>query len=225
MSVRRYYCVSARYLKTISCIIEPSPICVPKADIGVMMSQTRVISSFGRYNQLEAKKNDSVSTHTRKGKAGQVAKDTTYGIVVIAGISCMVFVFYILYKELLSKAGPTQVFGNALEKCRDHQELSVALGSPIEGYGETNSRGRRRHVSHLSYIDSNGRDAMRLKFYIKGSSGRTGTVQVDSVITGRKISHRYIIAYLDTYPKRIIIVDDNRSDIDKTDLPIATTDL
>lgn len=225
MSIRRYYCASAHYYKTISSVIESAPIRTSQVNIGVALSQARVISSFGQYNQLEAKKDDSVSTHTRKEKAGQVAKDTTYGIIVLAGIACMVFVFYILYKELLSKAGPTQVFGDALEKCRNHQDLTVALGSPIEGYGETNSRGRRRHVSHLSYIDSMGRDAMRLKFYVKGSSGRTGTVQVDSVITGRKISYRYIIAYLDTYPKRIIIVDDNRSEIDKSDLPISTTDM
>lgn len=175
--------------------------------------------------QIELKKSDGeVSTHTKTEKAKQAVKDTSYGLIILAGVSCMGFVFYILYKELLSKAGPTQVFGDALEKCRNHQDLYVALGSPIEGYGETNSRGRRRHVSHLAYVDSHGRDAMRMKFYVKGSTGRTGTVQVDSVIVGRKISYRYIIAYLDTYPKRIIIVLDERSELDKDDGDLASAE-
>lgn len=191
----------------------------------VIYLNNRHISNLARCNQIQVKKDGGVSTQTRKEKTKQAAKDTTYGLIVVAGISCMAFVFYILYKELLSKAGPTQVFGDALERCREHQELSVALGLPIEGYGETNSRGRRRHVSHLAYIDSMGRDAMRLKFHVKGSSGRRGTVQVDAVIVGRKISYRYIIAYLETYPRRIIIVVDERSEIDKADSGLSSSDL
>lgn len=169
--------------------------------------------------ELRKREGDEVAPPGKTEKAKQAAKDTSYALVIIGGLTCIGFVFYVLYKELLSKAGPTQIFSDALEKCRYHQELTVALGSPIEGYGEMNSRGRRRHVAHLAYIDSHGRDAMRMKFHIKGSSGRTGTVQVDSVIVRSKISYRYIIAYLDTHPRRIIIILDERSELDKEVVP------
>nr|XP_039270886.1 mitochondrial import inner membrane translocase subunit Tim21-like [Styela clava] len=182
---------------------------------------TRKISMSACVQQIELRKrgDSEIASASKSKKAKQAAKDTSYALVIIVGLTCMGFVFYILYKELLSKAGPTQVFGDALEKCRRNQELVVALGSPIEGFGEMNSRGRRRHVSHLAYIDAQGRDAMRMKFHIKGSSGRTGTVQVDSVIVRRKISYRYIIAYLDTHPRRIIIILDERSELDRESVP------
>lgn len=178
--------------------------------------QWRTICKSHNLQQIQVRKEKvEVSTKTKSEKAKQAVKDTSYGIVILAGVTCIGFVCYILYKELLSKAGPTQVFSDALEKCRENQNLTVALGSPVEGYGEMNSRGRRRHVSHLAYIDSHGRNAMRMKFYVKGSSGRTGTVRVDSVIVGRRISYRYIIAYLDIYPRRTIIVLDERSELDR----------
>lgn len=166
-------------------------------------------------SQIEIRKqNSEVSPSTRKEKTKKAVKDTSYGLVVVVGLACIGTVFYVLYRELLSKSGPTKIFSDALEKCRSDQSIQVALGAPIEGYGETSSRGRRRHVTHLAYIDSQGRDAMRMKFYVKGSTGRTGTVQVDAVIVGRKISYRYLIAYLDLYPPRTIILVDERSMLD-----------
>ncbi|NXG57310.1 TIM21 translocase, partial [Hemiprocne comata] len=145
-------------------------------------------------------------------KVKEAGRDFTYFIVVLVGIGVTGGLFYVIFKELFSSSSPSKIYGDALEKCRSHPEIIAVFGDSIKGYGEATRRGRRQLVSHIEYV-KDGLKHMRLKFYIEGSeSGKRGTVHVEvkeNPERGR-LEVRYIIVDVDTYPRRTIVVEDNR---------------
>lgn len=145
-------------------------------------------------------------------KVKRAGKDFTYMIVVLIGLGITGGLLYVVFQELFSSSSPSKIYGRAFEKCRSHPEVIGAFGEPIKCYGETTRRGRRQQVSHLEYI-KDGLKYMRLKFYIEGSEpGRQGTVHTESKEnpeTG-KYEFRYIFVDVDTYPRRTIVIEDNR---------------
>lgn len=145
-------------------------------------------------------------------KVKEAGRDFTYLIVVLIGLGVTGGLLYVLFQELFSSSSPNKVYGNAFNLVKSHPEVIGAFGEPIKCYGETTRRGRRQHVSHLEYV-KDGLKHMRLKFYIEGSEpGIKGTVHSESKEnpeTG-KYEFRYIFVEVDTYPRRTIIVEDNR---------------
>ncbi|NXD67283.1 TIM21 translocase, partial [Eolophus roseicapillus] len=139
-------------------------------------------------------------------------RDFTYFIVVLVGIGVTGGLFYVIFKELFSSSSPSKIYGDALEKCRSHPEIISVFGESIKGYGEATRRGRRQLVSHIEYV-KDGLKHMRLKFYIEGSeSGKRGTVHVEvkeNPERGR-FDVRYVFVDVDTYPRRTIVIEDNR---------------
>ncbi|KAM8966931.1 mitochondrial import inner membrane translocase subunit Tim21 [Pelodytes ibericus] len=165
--------------------------------------------------------NKRVSLQTRSGgaapqtaaqKVKEAGRDFTYFIVVLVGIGVTGGLFYFVFKELFSSSSPSKIYGYALEKCRSHTEVIGVFGEPIKGYGETTRRGRRQHVSHIEYL-KDGIKCMRLKFYIQGSEPRKqGTVylEVKENPESGKYEFEYIFVEIDTYPRRTIVIEDNR---------------
>ncbi|NXW42105.1 TIM21 translocase, partial [Nyctiprogne leucopyga] len=145
-------------------------------------------------------------------KVKEAGRDFTYFIVVLVGIGVTGGLFYVIFKELFSSSSPSKIYGDALEKCRSHPEIIGVFGEPIKGYGEATRRGRRQLVSHIEYV-KDGLKHMRLKFYIEGSEpGKRGTVHVEvkeNPERGR-FEVRYIFVDVDTYPRRTIVIEDNR---------------
>ncbi|CAK6971233.1 mitochondrial import inner membrane translocase subunit Tim21-like [Scomber scombrus] len=145
-------------------------------------------------------------------KVKDAGRDFTYLIVVLIGLGVTGGLLYVVFQELFSTSSPNKIYGKAFDKVRLHPEVIGAFGEPIKCYGETTRRGRRQQVSHLEYL-KDGLKHMRLKFYIEGSEpGLKGTVHSESkenVETG-KYEFRYIFVDIDTYPRRTIIVEDNR---------------
>ncbi|NWI29887.1 TIM21 translocase, partial [Sula dactylatra] len=145
-------------------------------------------------------------------KVKEAGRDFTYFIVVLVGIGVTGGLFYVIFKELFSSSSPSKIYGDALEKCRSHPEIIGVFGESIKGYGEATRRGRRQLVSHIEYI-KDGLKHMRLKFYIEGSEiGKRGTVHVEvkeNPESGR-FEVRYIFVDVDTYPRRTIVIEDNR---------------
>lgn len=145
-------------------------------------------------------------------KVKDAGRDFTYLIVVLIGLGVTGGLLYVVFQELFSTSSPNKIYGKAFDKVRLHPEVIGAFGEPIKCYGETTRRGRRQQVSHLEYL-KDGLKHMRLKFYIEGSEpGRKGTVHSESKEnpeTG-KYEFRYIFVEMDTYPRRTIIVEDNR---------------
>ncbi|XP_072460206.1 mitochondrial import inner membrane translocase subunit Tim21 isoform X2 [Notamacropus eugenii] len=121
--------------------------------------------------------------------------------------------FYVIFKELFSSSSPNKIFGKALEKCRSHPEVISVFGHSIKGYGESTRRGRRQHVSHIEYV-KDGLKYIRLKFYIEGSvPGKQGTVHLEMKENPESGTYefRYIFVDVDAFPRRTIIIEDNRS--------------
>ncbi|KAM7369976.1 hypothetical protein PAMP_011263 [Pampus punctatissimus] len=145
-------------------------------------------------------------------KVKEAGRDFTYLIVVLIGLGVTGGLLYVVFQELFSTSSPNKIYGKAFDKVRMHPEVIGAFGEPIKCYGETTRRGRRQQVSHLEYL-KDGLKHMRLKFYIEGSEpGLKGTVHSESKEnpeTG-KYEFRYIFVDIDTYPRRTIIVEDNR---------------
>ncbi|XP_062986578.1 mitochondrial import inner membrane translocase subunit Tim21 [Elgaria multicarinata webbii] len=149
---------------------------------------------------------------TAAEKVKEAGRDFTYLIVVVVGIGVTGGLFYVIFKELFSSSSPSKIYGDALEKCRAHPEVIGVFGEPIKGYGEATRRGRRQLVSHIEYV-KDGLKYMRLKFYIEGSEkGKQGTVhlEVKENPESGKYEYRYIFVDIDIYPRRTIIVEDNR---------------
>ncbi|XP_041095996.1 mitochondrial import inner membrane translocase subunit Tim21-like [Polyodon spathula] len=159
-----------------------------------------------------------VNTESEDSSASKIAsvketgKDFTYLIVVLVGIGVTGGLLYVVFKELFSSSSPSKIYGDALRKCRSHPEVIGVFGEPIKGYGETTRRGRRQHVSHVEYV-KDGLKHMQLKFYIEGSEPRIqGTVHSEvkeNPETG-KYEFRFIFVDIDTYPRRTIVIEDNR---------------
>ncbi|XP_065687918.1 mitochondrial import inner membrane translocase subunit Tim21 isoform X1 [Patagioenas fasciata] len=156
------------------------------------------------------RKEETVLSAAQKVK--EAGRDFTYFIVVLVGIGVTGGLLYVIFKELFSSSSPSKIYGDALEKCRSHPEVIGVFGESIKGYGETTRRGRRQFVSHIEYI-KDGLKHMRLKFYIEGTeSGKRGTVHMEvkeNPERGR-FEVRYIFVDVDTYPRRTIVIEDNR---------------
>ncbi|XP_076991363.1 mitochondrial import inner membrane translocase subunit Tim21 [Tamandua tetradactyla] len=152
----------------------------------------------------------AVSTAQKVKEAG---RDFTYLMVVLIGISITGGLFYVIFKELFSSFSPNKIYGKALEKCRSHPEVIGVFGEPIKGYGEMTRRGRRQHVSFIEYV-KDGLKHIRLKFYIEGSEpGKQGTVhlEVKENPESGECEFRYVFVDVESYPRRTIIIEDNRS--------------
>ncbi|XP_030068648.1 mitochondrial import inner membrane translocase subunit Tim21 [Microcaecilia unicolor] len=183
------------------------------------LAVTRPISTQQRSGREAQKKQlpvqkwqETTPSKTTAQKVKEAGKDFTYLIVVLVGIGVTGGLFYVVFKELFSSSSPSKIFGVALEKCRSNPEVVGALGEPIKGYGETTRRGRRQHVSHVEYV-KDGLKCMRLKFYIEGSEPRKqGTVHVEVKENPEsgKYEFCYIFVEIDTYPRRTIIIEDQR---------------
>ncbi|XP_043825608.1 LOW QUALITY PROTEIN: mitochondrial import inner membrane translocase subunit Tim21 [Dromiciops gliroides] len=172
------------------------------------------------YKPLRAEEDSSKQVSVQKSRRGEPAlsisqrvkeagKRFTYLIIVLIGIGGL---FYVIFKELFSSSSPNKIFGKALEKCRSHPEVISVFGDNIKGYGESTRRGRRQHVSHIEYV-KDGQKYMRLKFYIEGSvPGKQGTVHLETKENPESgiYEFRYIFVDVDVFPRRIIIIEDNR---------------
>lgn len=93
-----------------------------------------------------------------------------------------------------------------------------AVGEPIRGYGkETYRRINRRHVDSLKFVQD-GVNFMRLQFRIAGPN-RRGSVHCEvrenpEISWGNKWEFRYLFVDLEGYPKKTIVIEDNRLTMD-----------
>lgn len=200
---------------------EEAPPSVPALSCLIHAQRRRgfTLNSSDRNKTSPEERDKSVSRYqsgSPKASAAQKVKaagrDFTYLIIILIGLGVTGGLLYVVFQELFSSSSPNKVYGKAFNKVRLDPEVIGAFGEPIKCYGETTRRGRRQQVSHMEYLKE-GRKHMQLKFYIEGSEpGLKGTVHSESkenLETG-KYEFRYIFVEVDTYPRRTIIVEDNR---------------
>eukprot|EP00057_Strongylocentrotus_purpuratus_P014508 XP_011668982.1 PREDICTED: mitochondrial import inner membrane translocase subunit Tim21 [Strongylocentrotus purpuratus] len=139
----------------------------------------------------------------------QTSKDASYAGIIVLGVGITGLMFFTLGKELFSSDSPNSIYTKAYKVCKKNVEIQDALGTPIKGYGEMTRRKRRRHVSHLEY-SQDGVSFMRMKFYLEGPE-RKATVHLEMKKNeSGRYEYRYLFVELDGYPKRTIVLEDNR---------------
>ncbi|XP_016069096.1 PREDICTED: mitochondrial import inner membrane translocase subunit Tim21 [Miniopterus natalensis] len=188
-------------------------------DVWGQLLRDRLTPSFGPASTpletpgVSARVRTPVTRCSSLSTVKEAGRDFTYLIVVIVGVGITGGLFYVIFRELFSSSSPNKIYGKALEKCRSHPEVISVFGEPVKGYGEATRRGRRQHVSFIEYV-KDGLKHMRVKFYIQGSEpGKQGTVhlEVKENPESGEYEFRYIFVELEAYPRRTIIIEDNRS--------------
>lgn len=199
-----------------------APLCVVPVMSRLMQTDRRRCVSFTTTARNKSHPNDRDKSVSRfqggspkpstAQKVKEAGRDFTYLIVVLVGLGVTGGLLYVVFQELFSSSSPNKIYGKAFNKVKIDTEVIGAFGEPIKGYGETTRRGRRQQVRHMEYI-KDGLKHMHLKFYIEGSEpGLKGIVHSESIEnpeTG-KYEFRYIFVEVDTYPRRTIIIEDNR---------------
>ncbi|GAB5593800.1 mitochondrial import inner membrane translocase subunit tim21 [Umbelopsis nana] len=102
--------------------------------------------------------------------------------LIVAGVAVTGTILYYVGSELFGTQSSTHIFSDALERVRQHEELSAMLGSPIKGHGEpSRSRMRRnRRILHQLAQDSEGREHLLMRFYVEGPDNE-GTCMVNMI--------------------------------------------
>lgn len=139
----------------------------------------------------------------------ETTKTASYLGVILLGAGVTGIMFYAIFSELFSSKSPNNVYSKALDKVINDTRIQDAIGIPISGYGEETSRGRRRHVSHLLY-QKDGKNYLRMKFYISGSRKRaTVHLEMKENEAGDYV-YRYLFVELDDFGRAAIVLEDNR---------------
>ncbi|KAF7278345.1 hypothetical protein GWI33_008560 [Rhynchophorus ferrugineus] len=157
--------------------------------------------------------NTSLDTNVRpfKEKVKESAKLSYNTGIVICGFGLVCAIMYTVISELCFSDRPNMIYNKAVKKCTNYPQVEDKLGHPITAYGEETRRGRRQHVSHITYLDKEGKSHIRMKFYLKGSVFR-GTAHLDMVKNYFGIyEYRYLFVEVDDMFKSVIIIEDNRN--------------
>lgn len=185
------------------------------SSIPLKSSQYQCFSSSGTRhkdlsNDITKVKDSEIQTATFSQKTKENVKTASYGMVIVVGIGVTSVVLYTVLKELFSRDSPTALFQMASDKCTEHPNVQDLLGEPIKAFGEETRRGRRRHVTHLDYVDDQGRKGIRVQFYLQGLRKR-GTAQIDAREDANgKLQTRYIVVTADDLLRTSVVVEDNR---------------
>ncbi|XP_044750810.1 mitochondrial import inner membrane translocase subunit Tim21 [Coccinella septempunctata] len=143
-------------------------------------------------------------------KVRETTKTASYMGVILLGVAVTGSLFYAVFSELFSSKSPNNVYTNAVKKCLSDTRVEDKLGYPIAAYGEETRRGRRQHPTHVVY-KRNGKQCIRMKFYLKGSAHK-GTVQLEMVEDDSgKYEYRYLFVQVEDLFQTTIILEDNRN--------------
>ncbi|KAK5828419.1 TIM21-domain-containing protein [Linnemannia elongata] len=103
-------------------------------------------------------------------KVATATKTTTNYTVIGAGVVLVSIIGYAIVSELFGSNSDTHVFGDALERVRNHEKLKDIIGSPMMGHGEpSNSKRRRNRRIHSQVVlDAEGKEHLLMRFYVEG---------------------------------------------------------
>lgn len=123
---------------------------------------------------------NEVDTNVKLGeKVKETTKTASYVGIILLGVGVTGSLFYAVFNELFSSKSPNNVYSKAVERCKSDTRIQDKLGLPITAFGAETTRRRRQHVSHVIY-QRDGRQCLRMKFFLKGSFHQ-GTVQLEMV--------------------------------------------
>ena len=105
-----------------------------------------VSRNYGAKKDISVRKGESELQTDVKVTVKEATKTASYSAIILLGIGVTAALFYAVFKELFSSKSPSGVYSNAFKICSEDTRVQDALGTPIKGFGEETSRGRRRHV-------------------------------------------------------------------------------
>ncbi|XP_053695935.1 mitochondrial import inner membrane translocase subunit Tim21 [Sabethes cyaneus] len=192
---------------------------------GVVPKQSRFYAAQPKRSSAEATSltagsgRTDVSTDVKPlgERVKENTKTASYMGVILLGVGVTGILFFAIFRELFSSNSSNSIYADALDRVKDEARVKDALGAPIKGYGEENSRGRRRHVAHTTYLRE-GVQYLRMQFYIQGIRNKA-TVHLEKRMNEKgDYEYRYLFVQLDYYPHTTIILEDNRLQQDGTKL-------
>jgi len=105
-------------------------------------------------------------------KPVSAVEGASYGLVGLVGLGIAAGAVWFGARELLVTPREQRVFDAAMEKLREDVRVSVAVGTPMTGYGsESRSRSARHRIPHRVVIDERGRERVLVQFHVRGSRG------------------------------------------------------
>lgn len=121
-------------------------------------------SRSGRY--------DEVTDKWIPEKPVSAVEGASYGVVGLIGLGIAAGAAWFAANELLTTPREQRVFNAAMEKLNEDPRVTVAVGTPMTGYGsESRSRGARRSIPHRVVLDARGRERLLVQFHVRGPRG------------------------------------------------------
>tara|TARA_B110000003_G_scaffold251306_1_gene264969 strand:- start:285 stop:1208 length:924 start_codon:yes stop_codon:yes gene_type:complete len=120
----------------------------------------------------ESGRYDEITDKWIPEKPVSVVEGASYGAVGLIGLGIAAGAVWYGASELLVTPREQKVFNAAMDKLHDDVRVTVALGSPMTGYGsESRSRSARHRIAHRVVIDERGRERLRVQFHARGARG------------------------------------------------------
>ncbi|KAG0319038.1 mitochondrial import inner membrane translocase subunit tim21 [Dissophora globulifera] len=103
-------------------------------------------------------------------KVVTATKTTTNYAVIATGAVLVAAIGYAIVSELFGSNSDTRIFGDALEKVRNNDQLQEIIGTPMMGHGEASSSKRRRNrrIHSQVVLDAEGKEHLLMRFYVEG---------------------------------------------------------
>ncbi|KAJ0970667.1 hypothetical protein J5N97_018626 [Dioscorea zingiberensis] len=100
------------------------------------------------------------------------AEGASYSIVIFAGLGVAALAAYAVFKELIFQPKEYKIFGKALERVQNDNQVTVRIGSPVTGYGqESRNRAARQRIPNRVWTDEDGVEHVEVNFHIRGPHG------------------------------------------------------
>jgi len=105
-------------------------------------------------------------------KPVSAVEGASYGLVGMVGLGIAAGAVWFGARELLVTPREQRVFDAAMDKLREDVRVTVAVGTPMTGYGsESRSRSARHRIPYRVVIDERGRERVLVQFHVRGSRG------------------------------------------------------
>nr|XP_010943038.1 probable mitochondrial import inner membrane translocase subunit TIM21 [Elaeis guineensis] len=100
------------------------------------------------------------------------AEGASYSVIILAGLGLAALAVYAVFKELIFEPKEYKIFGKALQRVQNDNQVTVRIGSPVSGYGqETRNRAARQRIPNRVWTDEDGVEHVEVNFYIRGPHG------------------------------------------------------
>ncbi|XP_028083198.1 probable mitochondrial import inner membrane translocase subunit TIM21 isoform X1 [Camellia sinensis] len=146
--------------------------CFARAFASTASEQERRNSSETRKDISTVEDPFDAPTYNIPEKPVTFTEGASYSIIILAGLGIAAAAGYGVFKELIFQPKEYKIFGKALERVQNDNQVSVRIGSPVTGYGqESRNRAARQRIPNRIWNDEDGVEHVEVNFYIRGPRG------------------------------------------------------